>query len=85
MYTPFWEAVGRLEKCGFCVMALVCDGLAANRRLFKVHDQSHAGEVYKVQNPYSNGRDLFFLSAPPHLIKTVRNAWSNSKRRLWVI
>ena len=34
MYEPLWNAVGRLERCGCRVMALVCDGLAANRRLF---------------------------------------------------
>ncbi len=38
MYTIVWEAVGRLEQVGFKVMALVCDGLAANRRLFKLHN-----------------------------------------------
>ncbi len=38
MFEPFWEAVGRLELCGFKVLALTCDdGLAANRRLFKLH------------------------------------------------
>lgn len=38
MYEPFWNAVHRLEMCGFRVLALVCDGLAANRRLFQLHD-----------------------------------------------
>ena len=32
-FEPFWEEVGRLELCGFKVMALTCDGLASNRRL----------------------------------------------------
>lgn len=48
MYVPFWEAVGRLERCGFRVMALVCDGLAANRRLFRLHSSLQQGDVYKV-------------------------------------
>jgi len=34
MYDPVWEAEARLELCGFQVMALVCDGLAANCKLF---------------------------------------------------
>lgn len=87
MYDPFWEAVGRLEMCGFRVMALVSDGLSANRRLFRLHgtsDSSGTDFVYKVSNPYSEDRDLYFVSDPPHLIKTVRNAWSNKKRHLWV-
>ena len=84
MYEPLWNAVGRLERCGFRVLALVCDGLAANRRLFRLHNPM-ATEVYKVANPFAtDGRQLYFLSDPPHLIKTVRNAWCNSKRRLWV-
>jgi len=85
MYDPFWEAVGRLERCGLRVMALICDGLAANRKLFRLHDPSaHVGDVYKVKNPYCLDRHVFFMSDPPHLMKTVRNAWSSSKRKLWV-
>ena len=86
MYHPFWEAVGRLERCGFCVMSLVCDGLSANRRLFRLHDPaSHPDDVYKVSNPYSDdSRFLYFLSDPPHLIKAVRNAWSSRARKLWI-
>ena len=30
IYEPLWEAVGRLERCGLRVMALVCDGPTAN-------------------------------------------------------
>ena len=87
MYDPVWEAVCRLELCGFKVMALTCDGLAANRKLFRLHnpDVKATEFVYKVPNPYTDdNRDLFFLSDPPHLMKTVRNAWCNSKRPLWV-
>ena len=85
MYDPFWEAVSRLELCGFKVLALTCDGLAANRRLFRLHDPGSKSMVYKVANPYAaDGRDLYFLADPPHLIKTVRNAWANKKRQLWV-
>lgn len=85
LYEPFWEAVGRLECCGFKVLALTCDGLAANRRLFKLHSQDDHPFVHKVANPYaSDGRHLFFFSDPPHLIKTVRNAWASKKRQLWV-
>ena len=87
MFDPVWEAVSRLELCGFKVLALTCDGLAANQRLFRLHNpDAGANEVvHKVPNPYAeDGRDLYFLADPPHLIKTVRNAWYNSKRHLWV-
>ena len=85
MFDLVWEAVSRLELCGFKVLALTCDGLAANRRLFQLHNPGGHDVVHKVPNPYADdGRDLYFLVDPPHLIKTVRNAWSNSKRPLWV-
>ena len=37
LYDIFWEAVERLERCGFCVLACTCDGFSANRRFFKLH------------------------------------------------
>ena len=85
LFDPLWEAVFRLECLGFRVMALCCDGLAANRRLFSLHQSK--GIVHKVINPHAHSgerRPLFFLSDPPHLIKTVRNCWANYKRKLWV-
>jgi hypothetical protein len=89
VYLPLPEvlmSLGRLERRGFRVMALTCDGLSANRRLFLLHHQTNSpASSHWVLNPYSDdGRNLFFIYDPPHLIKTVRNAWDNSKRRLWV-
>ena len=76
LYTVFWEAVSRLELNGFRVLGLTCDGLAANRRLFRMHT-GDSTTIHKAKNPYAlNGRFLFFFSDPPHLIKTVRNAWA---------
>ena len=83
LYPIFWEAVERLERCGFRILGCTCDGLSANRRFFKIHDPQQ--DVYKVPNPYaSDDRYIFFFSDPPHLIKTVRNAWASNKRLLWV-
>lgn len=66
------------------VHGLTCDGLSANRRFFKLHDPS-SKIVYKVPNPYAeDGRQLYFFSDPPHLLKTTRNGWASTKRRLWV-
>ena len=52
MYDPFWEAVSRLEMCVFKVMGLTCDGLAANRQLFSLHDPI-ASLVHNIPNPYA--------------------------------
>ena len=87
MFDPMWEAVFRLENLGLKVLAVCCNGLAANRRLFSIHQPGSTTPVYKVPNPHAhNGerRSLFFLSDPPHLIKTVRNCWANYKWQLWV-
>lgn len=84
LYDVFWEAVERLELCGFKVVGCTCDGLSVNRRFMRVHG---TGEkfVYKTLNPYApEQRYVFFFSDPPHLIKTVRNCWFNSKRLMWV-
>lgn len=85
MYSPFWESVKRLERCGFKVMGLTCDGLAANRLLYKLHVPHGEELVHSVVNPYASpSRQLYFFSDPPHLVKTVRNAWANGKRKLEV-
>jgi len=81
-YDIFWQAVCQLERCGFRVLACTCDGLSSNRRFMKLH---HSGSSLKVLNPYaSDGRYVFFLSDPPHLLKTTRNCWASTKRLLWV-
>ena len=40
------------------VLALICDGLAANRRLFRLHDPDATPQsiVHKVKNPFDPKR-----------------------------
>ena len=82
---PFWEAVCRLERSDFKVLAATADGASPNRRLIKLHGCDNQ-LVYKVLNPYAfpEERQLFFFSDPPHLLKTTRNGWASKKRQLWV-
>jgi len=87
MYNPVWKAVGQLELCSFKVLALVCDGLAANRKLFCLHNPDLGSDdiLYKIPNPYSDdGRELFFISDSPHVIKTGPECLVHSKRHLSV-
>lgn len=87
LFDPLWEAIARLERCGLKMLAVTADGGSSNRRLFKIHDQTSPDKqiTYKTKNPYaSDGRSVFFLSDPPHLIKTVRNCLASKKRKLWV-
>lgn len=86
IFVPFWEAVSRLERCGFKVMGVTADGLSVNHHFFKLHGESTTDNpVHKTSNPYtSEERSLYFFSDLPHLIKTVRNCWASKKRNLWV-
>lgn len=85
MVDPMWEAIARLERIGFVVLALCCDGASPNRRLWKLHSDSNE-LVYRIPNIYASEgeRFLYLISDPPHLIKTIRNSWYNQKRKLWV-
>ena len=83
LFDPIWQAVSRLERLGFSVLALTCDGASPNRRFWKLHGKG-SEMTYKVRNPYATDRDLFFISDPPHLLKTIRNCFFSSKRNLWV-
>ena len=66
------------------VMGATFDGASVNRRLVKIHNPD-AQLVHKVPNIYAgDGRELFFFSDPPHLIKTVRNCWFSKARSLTV-
>ena len=81
LYDPLWESVSRLERLGFKVMGLVCDGLTANRRLFKLHVPEGKELVYSVPNPYTIEKRLFFfLSDSPHLLKMVGQIASEISR-----
>ena len=131
LFNPVWEAISRLERSGFHVLSLTCDGASSNRRLWKLHskecktngkdskgkdskgkdskekdskgkdskEKDSKGKdskekdgkdddevIYKVPNPFASDstRFLYFISDPPHLLKTIRNSWCNTKRQLWV-
>ena len=85
LFDPFWEAVMRLERCGFKVLATTFDGASVNRRLVKIHCLGASDLLHKVINPFApEKRYLYFFSDPPHLVKTVRNCWASKSRNLWV-
>lgn len=85
LFDPFWEAVYHLERLGLRVLAATADGASTNRRLIKLHSNKCGEVVYKVVNPHCRDRRyLYFIADPPHLLKTLRNAWANPKRHLWV-
>ena len=89
LFPIVWEAVERLERKKFKVIAITADGASPNHKFFHMHS---SGEdlCYKTKNPYtSEDRSIYFFSDVPHLMKTTRNCWSHSSkngtRHLWVI
>ena len=91
LFPLVWEVIRNLETVGFKVISLTGDKGSCNPKFFRLHKKVNDSEVtYKVPNPYtSEKRDIYFISDVPHLIKTVRNCWSNSfchnqARALWV-
>ena len=87
LFDPFWEAVRRLEVCGFKVVAATADGASPNRTFFRIHcEKGKESELlYRTPNPFSvEDRYIFFFSDPPHLLKTARNCWASKKRHMWV-
>jgi len=76
------QAIKHLTRLGLCVVSVTCDGASDNRKMFSMHDPS-SDLCYKTTNVYrSNLNKIFFISDPPHLIKTIRNCFSKGK--LWV-
>ena len=82
LFPLFRKVLSRLTRLGIQVMAVTCDGASDNRRMFSLHSR-HDKSVYKTINMYSKeGNTIFFISDPPHLIKTIRNCFQRGK--LWV-
>lgn len=77
-----WKAIRMLQIAGLTVVCMVADGASNNRRFFRSHSVSKylkSGVTYKAPNIFLPGEFVYFVADPPHLIKTVRNAWYNSR------
>ena len=71
-----------LALIGLQVISVIADGAPNNRRFFPMHTISKfqcSGITYKAPNITNPGSFVYFIADPPHLIKTVRNAWYNSQ------
>ena len=76
------QAVKHLTHLGLIVTTITCDGASDNRRMFQMFN-SKADLSYKTINVFGlEKREVFFISDPPHLLKTIRNCFARGK--LWV-
>ena len=89
LYNIIWECTEYLEiVAGLKVLFICCDGAVQNRKFFSLHGDG-SELVYKTKNFYAaEDRDIYFVSDPPHLLKTARNCFANSfahsdSRHLW--
>ena len=70
---------------GLKVLFITFDGAFSNRKFFAVHNDQF---THFTENIYAPDRNIYFISDVPHLVKTVRNCFSNSfshtkSRKLW--
>ena len=86
-----WEAVRLAESIGLKVIFITADGASHNRKFFKMHNSQHTAAkstkskkqkecTYRTKNRYAPNGDrwMYFISDPPHLIKTARNCLQHS-------
>ena len=74
LYSTAWRVTEAAEAAGFQVIAITADGVAVNRMHKDVSGSNVAkGVVYKTPNIYTPGRNIYFISDVPHLMKITRN------------
>ena len=85
LHMHVWEVVGNLEMCGIKICAFTCDGCPINRSFFDMHPAAtivpESTVVFDTPNIYDPQRKIYFISDPPHLLKTIRNCLYNSGRK----
>ena len=78
------EETFRLERLGLKVIIHTMDGCSINRKYFRLMT-TEKPISYKTSNPFTTEkRDIYFISDPPHLLKTTRNCLYNPRRKLEV-
>ena len=71
-----------LALFGVQVISIVADGASSNHgffRMYKIPEFQCSDITYTDPNLTKPGSFVYFIADPPHLIKTVRNAWYHSQ------
>lgn len=81
LFSLLWRTIERLTLLDFKVHTITCDGAKCNRKMFALHSLANSTKdvTYKTPNIYTSG-DIFFISDPPHLLKTARNCLESKKK-----
>ncbi|KAK3932751.1 Transposable element P transposase [Frankliniella fusca] len=91
LFTRAWDVIYNLEIRDMRVLSLIFDGASCNKKFIMMHFKygSSSDFVYSTRNvAATEERPLFFIVDPPHLLKTIRNCFSNSyghkhTRNMW--
>jgi len=100
LYPLFWDAVSFVEETGLKVVVSTSDKAPENQKLYALHGEPGEHEVcfktVNLGNPGPDDRFIYFISDPPHLLKTIRNnlassgsgsntklLWNNGHHLLW--
>ena len=76
------QAIKNLTRLRLVVAIITCDGASGNHRMFTMFN-SKANLSYKTVNVFNTDRrNVFFISDPLHLLKTIHNCFVRYK--LWV-
>ena len=88
IFQLLWKAVGICELNPLRVIAVTCDGVSANRKLFKMHFQLTFDDdvnpdvdiTYRTRNLHSlqEKQFIYFISDILHLLKATWNCLYNS-------
>ncbi|KAJ1528163.1 hypothetical protein ONE63_008076 [Megalurothrips usitatus] len=86
LYVRAWDVIYHLEAAGIPVLSFTCDGASVNKSFINMHppmkleykDEEECEYTIVTKNVASpDGRPLFFIADPPHVLKTLRNNFSN--------
>ena len=93
LFTLLWKVVGILvENVQLKVVGVTSDGASPNRRMYRMHLRMTRVEdankdvdvIYRTLNLIAEEeRYIYFISDPPHLIKTAHNCLKNSLAGRW--
>ena len=90
LYPIIWQTIRIIHThAQLNALFICCDGASPNRKFFSLHSENHNSTLHKILNPCSiDGDYLYFISDPPHILKTARNCFANShchkrSRQLW--
>jgi len=65
-----------VKHLGLTVLTVTCDGASNNQRMFQMFN-SKADLSHKIVNIFNAEiNNVFFISDPPHLLKTIGNCFA---------